>query len=169
MKKMLLLIMFVFSISLMAQKRTEHFKFLGIPLNGTYENFDKQLKNKGFEHLIEYAYCGVFDGDSVLLQACVTEKINNVYGVMITVNKFDTRSEAADCVDLLKSRFEYKYDGTFVDQGTFESLTIYNKLKKPFGHIFVSFRKVKDEYNVIVSYFDSANWQKDMEIDNQDL
>lgn len=40
----------LFSILLQAQ--TEHFKFMGIPLDGKISAFDRELKKKGFEYHI---------------------------------------------------------------------------------------------------------------------
>ena len=170
MKKLLLGLSLFCVTFVCGQNRTtvDHFKFLGIPLNGTIENFDKQLKNKGFENIFDDAYVGMFDGDSVLVFPCVSDEINNVYGVMITVAEFDTHSEAIELIDRLKSRYEYKYNGVFENQGSFESLTVLKK-EKPFGIIFISTKKVGEKHNVVVSYFDAVNWQKDLELTNKDL
>jgi hypothetical protein len=35
--------------SLFLQAQTEHFKFMGIPLNGKISSFDRELKKKGFK------------------------------------------------------------------------------------------------------------------------
>ena len=40
----------LFSILLQAQ--TEHFKFMGTPLDGKISAFDRELKKKGFEYHI---------------------------------------------------------------------------------------------------------------------
>ena len=78
MKRILIALLFVFSfIGAMAQNTNEHFKFMGIPINGTLESFTQKLVAKGMKRQQGWDNTGVFSG------TCAGERDCGVYVNMI--------------------------------------------------------------------------------------
>lgn len=103
--------------------------FYGIKIDGTYENFDRELKNKGF-HFLEkvensnvYIYKGVFLSQSVELFVVVTPTTKLVWKVSVY---FPEYSRSASWIEIkgdfisLKEQLTTKY-GTPTDDFKFFS------------------------------------------------
>jgi hypothetical protein len=70
-----------------------HFSFLGIPIDGTIENFDKQIRAKGFVSSADFSeadtnnqrwYEGTFANEEVVVLVRATHKSNKVHTVSVT-------------------------------------------------------------------------------------
>jgi len=79
------LILIVTLLCLLTTAYAEHFKFMGIPIDGDIATFEKTLFAKGFtldeeepNSALEKWYRGIFAGNEVLLQVLLTAKSNVV-------------------------------------------------------------------------------------------
>ena len=99
MKRILIALLFVFScIGAMAQNVNEHFKFMGIPINGTLESFTQKLVAKGMKR--EHAW-----DNAVLLKGTFAGKRNcEVY-----VNRIPSRNIVYRIVVCLPSRETWEW------------------------------------------------------------
>ena len=117
MRKLLVFLLILVALPMIAQnKDSEHFKFLGIPICGTIQEFSKQLEEKGFNKVeSSEVYRGIFDGNSAYLLLIKNTDLDFVYGVDITLNIVDKENSYMlnDQYDDLKIRLEHKYNGTF--------------------------------------------------------
>lgn len=86
MKKIVVLIITVLSLSLAAFAQDEHFKFKGVEINGTVESFSSELENVGFSLIAEGALEGTFAGDDCTIYILSTKK-GLVYGVCAVRSK----------------------------------------------------------------------------------
>ena len=86
--------------SLFLQAQTEHFKFMGIPLNGKISSFDRELKKKGFK-LDDFAsktlkgsymYKGIFAGEKSQVLVSYDEKTKIVYQACVIITHFTKES-----------------------------------------------------------------------------
>lgn len=170
MKKLLFIIMLFASLPILAQnKSVEHLTFVGIPICGTLENFDKQITEKGFKHVYGAFYDGVFGGEETTIQICVTESINNVYSVVVYANETDNLEDIKTLLNVWVKRYESKYkeQAKLDDDGSY---TIIVKGKNDLlGGIFISYFKVDEKYKIGIQYIDNIGNRKDSEIKNKDL
>lgn len=170
MRKLLFGLMLLVSVPTIAQKTTvEHLTFVGIPICGTLENFDKQITEKGFKHVYGAFYDGVFGGEETTIQICVTEAINNVYSVVVYANETDNEEDIKTLLNVWVRRYESKYQeqAKLDDDGSY---TIIVKGKNDLiGGIFISYFKVEEKYKIGIQYLDNIGNRKDCEIKNKDL
>lgn len=104
----------LFSILLQAQ--TEHFKFMGIPLDGKISAFDRELKKKGFEldnysgKMLEgtYIYNGVFSGETAQVFVNFDSGTKNVYQATVIIKNY-TRNSAIRKYEDFRDMLEKKY------------------------------------------------------------
>jgi hypothetical protein len=98
----------------------EHLSFLGIPLDGTIENFDKQIKNKGFVSSVDFSslntnnqkwYDGKFANQDVVVLISSTYKSNKVYSAAVTLF-CDSDSDMYTNFTSWKDRVSRKYNVT---------------------------------------------------------
>ena len=90
MKKYLLLLVMVVCLSVNAQ--TDHFKFMGIPIDGNVSSFCQKLKEKGFSKDKEdapnaYCFTGKFYGEDANVQVDYTHDSHTVYSVTVYIIK----------------------------------------------------------------------------------
>lgn len=161
MKKILFLLFTL--VSLCCQDgQAQHFKFMGIPIDGSIENFETKLKEKGFVNSIEYSkfnttaekyYDGMFAGNDVLLMVRATPKSGLVYGV--SVNYFKLTEKAAQGE---KERMEKAIAKKYKTVKKTVSPTI-SKFSVANGNIMVYYQTDEklNKYLVSISYFDIKN------------
>lgn len=96
MKRILIALLFIFScIGAMAQNANEHFKFMGIPINGTLESFSQKLVAKGMKRQQGWDNTGAFSGTFAGERNCevYVNRIpsrNIVYKVVVCLPSRDT-------------------------------------------------------------------------------
>ena len=111
MKKILLIICICAAYASFAQTSDEHFKFMGIPIDGTPQEFGEKLQQKGFEYVATYdkeehfMYKGYFAGTSCYIGIPSYE--NPVNSVMILFNIQDSLHQLFH--DKLKKDLSEKY------------------------------------------------------------
>ena len=119
--------------SLFLQAQTEHFKFMGIPLNGKITKFDRELKKKGFK-LDDYAsktlkgsymYNGIFAGEKSQVLVSYDEKTKIVYQACVIINHL-TKENAITNYKSLCSMIEEKYRNN-------EAVQFYENMKTEHG------------------------------------
>ena len=78
MRKLVVFLLILVALPTIAQnKDSEHFKFLGIPICGTIQEFSKQLEEKGFKKVeSSEVYRGIFDGNSAYLLLTELSQVN---------------------------------------------------------------------------------------------
>ena len=96
MKRILIALLFIFScIGAMAQNANEHFKFMGIPINGTLESFTQKLVAKGMKRQQGWDNTGVFSGTFAGERDCevyvnMIPSRNIVYRIVVCLPSKDT-------------------------------------------------------------------------------
>ncbi len=96
MKRILIALLFVFScIGVMAQNTNEHFKFMGVPINGTLESFTQKLVAKKIKSIQATESVGLFNGTFAGKRNCevYVNRIpsrNIVYRVTVLLPRRDT-------------------------------------------------------------------------------
>jgi len=109
----LLILLLVLTGTSLAQEN-KHLTFKGIPIDGTIENFVKQLKTKGFEHIMTERGVAVLVGDFASFKQCTvavsSQQPNNlVQGVAVIFNEKDTWSRLSGDYFYLKEMLTEKY------------------------------------------------------------
>lgn len=121
----------LFSILLQAQ--TEHLKFMGIPLDGNINAFDKELKKKGFEldpysgKMLDgtYIYNGVFSGETAQILVFYDNRTKNVYQAAVIIKCY-TKTIAVRKYQDIRDMLEEKYSQD-------EAVKFYNDLNAEHG------------------------------------
>lgn len=115
MKKLFLTILSgLFAISLNAQE--QHFKFMGIPLDGKISAFHKEMLNKGFtldENFGKsidgaYLYNGIFAGETSQVFVNYDEKTRIVYQACTMITRY-TKDQALSLYQDMYDMLEKKY------------------------------------------------------------
>jgi hypothetical protein len=115
MKRILIALLFVFScIGAMAQNANEHFKFMGIPINGTLESFSQKLVAKGMKRQQCKDNTGIFSGTFAGERDCgvyVTRipSRNIVYRVVVFLPSEDTWDRLEEDYNKFKEMLTTKY------------------------------------------------------------
>ena len=129
MKRILIALLLVFSfIGAMAQNTNEHFKFMGIPINGTLESFTQKLVAKGLkrEHAseVDVLLKGTFAGKSGS-GVCVMRipSRNIVYKVVVCLPSKDTWEWLEDDYTEFKRMLTSKYGDPFKYSESFKEGT----------------------------------------------
>lgn len=109
MKKLLLIICICATYTSFAQTSDEHFKFMGIPIDGTPQEFGEKLQQKGFEYIAEnderLMYKGYFAGNSCFIGIQSYE--TPVNSVIVLFNNLDSLYQLFH--DKLKKNLSEKY------------------------------------------------------------
>lgn len=127
MKRLLFSLMAFVCLSVYAQK-PQHFKFLGIPIDGHHEQFDKSLKQKGFVFMDSidnaWRYKGKMYNDSVLVNVQHTPKTKTIYNIMMQFFFLSERDchqfTAQRMVDYERTYKHWDSTGTLISVGTIE-------------------------------------------------
>ena len=131
MKRILIALLFIFScIGVMAQNTNEHLKFMGIPINGTLENFTQKLVAKGMKRQQcrddMWAFRGKFAGkDDCTIYVSQVPSRNIVYKVVVCLPPRGTwewlENDYKEFKKMLTTKYEEPYkcsesfkEGTYV-------------------------------------------------------
>ena len=155
----------------------EHLKFMGIPLNGTIDNFQQKLAAKGIYVDKEWNkrarfgkryFKGKFTGETCHISIFYTKK-KIVYGAQVyysSSNEADADIFYKKIKILLQSKYGNEYTKTEMKNG-YEQFTvgILNPDGSLFGSIFLNMDKDRINYgetlySVAVSYYDKKKFQK---------
>lgn len=115
MKRILIALLFVFScIGAMAQNANEHFKFMGIPINGTLESFTQKLVEKGMKRQLGRRNIGFVRGTFAGKDNCkiYIERINScdvVFRVVVCLPSRDTWTWLENDYNSFKEMLTSKY------------------------------------------------------------
>lgn len=171
----LTIVMCLMSSIALSQGTTEHFKFMGIPINGTYENFVQKLKLKGFKQFRDLeVYKGVYDNDTVLVTIGDNKELNLVYCVQIikindivlNENKFILYSRFEDIVGRLEIKYDIESEELSGKHQKFIPIVKNNEL---LGDIIIEIRESGDYSSLCISYFDVVNYKKNIIQRDKDL
>ena len=173
-------------LSLSAQ---EHMKFMGIPIDGTIDNFTLKLKAKGVEYNAEKSkalppggriFSGTFMGDKATFIVFYNVKSKNVYSVGVALsypNVEYAHPPFMNIAEQLQDKYPHATSEVSKDSdGDVEGLAfnIPDKSgKKKIGDIFQTL-SVSDSYQnggctILLTYTDVENFQKSEAINNEDL
>lgn len=169
MKKMTLLLACVLSVLSMSAQ-TEHMKFAGIPLDGTIDQFQQKLLDKGYtlnkemSHILPSgirAYTGVFIGEDANIAIYYDEGTQNVYSGKAFFENL-SESDADDRFAYVKSLLIQKYPDKELNEEDRDGLK-YLEIMTDLGIIQVYQQKREDlrnypyHYIVHVHYYDGVN------------
>lgn len=187
MKKIIsVLFAFCVCLSLSAQ---EHMKFMGIPLNGTVDNFTLKLKAKGVTYDAAKSkilppgsklYNGTFMGEKATFVVYFNAKSKVVFGVMVDMSYSSTELAYIPfkniAEQLLKKYPKSVYEANKDSKGDANGLTfsIPNEAEtKRIGIIIQTLcpskSLLKDDCTINLTYTDVENFQKSETINNEDL
>lgn len=160
----------------LTQNTSEHFKFMGIPIDGTYENFVQKLKLKGFKQFGDLEiYKGVFDNDTVLIGVENDKELNLVYAVQVIKIKdiifAEYEAKLYPKFDNLVDRLENKYHSEAIewdDNKHFVSIPI-NRNNKYVGNIAVRIGQMDSNCLISMTYYDVLNFEKHKIAQDKDL
>ena len=127
MKRILIALLFVFScIGAMAQNTNEHFKFMGIPINGTLESFTQKLVAKGMKRQQGWDNTGVFSGTFAGERDCevyvnMIPSRNIVYRIVVCLPSKDTWEWLENDYKQFKQMLTSKYGEPLQHSETFKA------------------------------------------------
>lgn len=136
-KEFLLILCCLFSVVL--QAKTEHLKFMGIPLDGKISVFNREMQKKGFK-LDDYAgkriegtyiYDGVFAGERARVFIDYDAKTKIVYQAAVVITLYTKESVTSKYEDM-RDMLEEKYSQD-------ESVSILERFRLEYGE------KMKEE------------------------
>lgn len=152
----------------------QHFQFMGIPIDGTLDEFEQRIKEKGFEavdngelatifeafrnQFDQRWYLGVYAGYQTNVLVSSTPHSNLVYSVLV-VKLFKDYESAKRMVDFIKKVIAEKYTIDKVSNESDERTTFEVGL----GDIVVQISNISDNpifnnnYSVMIMYFDIKN------------
>lgn len=115
MKKQIIIIITLF-VALVAQGQNEHFKFMGIPIDGKISSFDKELQKKGFKlddimgKSLEdaYIYNGIFAGENAQIYVNYDVKSKIVYQAVVIIKR-STKESVTRLYQDMRDMLEEKY------------------------------------------------------------
>ena len=157
---------------MLAQAQTEHLKFMGIPINGTIEQFHSKLISKGLKYNAQTTrdicegrgriYNGNFAGEKDEIYVYLNEKNRIVYRAKAVIDRNDYNSIKNlfnSFKDMLSSKYnvqgeEFKTN----DEYSGYELHLYNN-NKLLGWIdlYISKYNYVDKYSLHIDYTDYAN------------
>lgn len=173
-------IFFVVMLSLIASAvaYAQHFKFMGIELDSAINNFDVQIKQKGFQNSKRFSsfntsrekwYDGFFAGYDVGLLVRSSYKTDRVY--VANIFRYVSEEEAIDMTTYIKNAIKEKY---VIDSIIVQSPTSV-RYKVGVGDIIVdyeedsTFASEGKGYRVDIIYFDIKNNELDQEEKKSDI
>lgn len=163
---------------------TPHFKFMGIPINGTITSFQSKLEAKGFTYNAKDSksagpgirhYNGKFSGYKARLVVFYNSGTKIVYDVKVIIDRY-SRDASESLYRELRSNLISKYDGkceyesSKTDDG-FDDTTFYiYHDDKTVGVIYLYIQEptYSDSW-VAVEYIDIQNYEKNKDANLKDL
>ena len=116
----------LFAFNAMAQN--EHLKFMGIPLDGTIDAFQKKLEAKGvkYDKIISNSipigvrgFKGRFAGEDAVIFVYYDENTKKVYRAKAVVS-FSSREMCRQKYAMFKQQLEYKYPQASIEEDKYE-------------------------------------------------
>lgn len=115
MKKILLFIFAIFVV-IPVNAQDDHFKFMGIPLDGKISVFNREIQKKGFsldnsfgkEFNGYYIYNGIFAGEDANLMVGYDDKSKTVYVATVLIKRY-SKDQALRLYKEMTSMVEEKY------------------------------------------------------------
>ncbi len=160
MKKIVsILILLLCMVSMQAE---EHLKFMGIPLNGTINQFQVKLQAKGFvkNSLLNKntpvgtrVFSGTFIGKKSIVPVYYDADTKVVYGAKVYFDGY-TESEVENEIAHMKQLLLGKYDEADIREGVKTGLSCFI-IETEMGSIFVY--AMKDEYELRYPYIYSVH------------
>lgn len=173
----------------MAVSAQQHMKFMGIPLDGTIDNFTLKLKTKGLTYNVAKSkalgpgakfYDGTFMGEKATFMVFFNEKSRVVYGVLVELPYSSVNLAYTPFVNISeqlqkkypKAVYEPKKDSEGDVDGVTFSIPDENETER-IGIIIQSLNKsntfFRDGWSINLMYTDIKNFQKNEAINNEDL
>lgn len=120
-RRLLVILCCLFSIAIQAQ--TEHFKFMGIPIDGNINQFHRSLSQKGLTRkACQSNFClyeGVFAGSNASMIVEKEPKEDSVYSVIVVIPYFSIKNSQSSYEDF-KHKLIRKYncipDSSFINK-----------------------------------------------------
>jgi hypothetical protein len=131
MRKKLLLLSLLFVV-LFAHAKSEHLKFMGIPLDGKISSFNRELQKKGFvldafsgKEFDGYIYNGIFAGEKAQVFVYFDAKSKIVYQAAVIIKRYSKDSVIKlyeDMRDMLDEKYSQNeavrfYENMLVEYG----------------------------------------------------
>lgn len=170
-------------MAFVAQAQTEHMKFMGIPLDGSIEQFTTKLLNKGMTKDIAHSkasegmrvFNGTFFDRSATIVVWYDKRTLTVYSALAQL-EFSSGEEADEFISNIKRSITNKYflnvdywndweeDEKF--GRPFYYMYLYSETRERIGNICIWY----DKFNVVsVNYYDYSNGDKHDQNLNDDL
>ena len=186
--KKIISVIFAFCICLSISAK-EHIKFMGIPLDGTIENFALKLKAKGVTYDAALSkklspgsklYKGTFMGENATFLVYFNTKSKVVFGVMVNMSYSSTELAFVPFKNiseqLLKKYPKAVYEASKDSKGDTNGVTfsIPNEAEtESIGIIIQTLNQsqsyLKEDCTISLMYTDVENFQKSETINNEDL
>ena len=112
MKFIIFIILTCWSFINIHAQEVDHLEFMGIPINGKYSSFKKELKKKGFSQnysLGPYTFKGLFAGHKAIVNVFYDKESKNVYRVGVIIPSY-TADIAQSRYNLLSDKISKKYE-----------------------------------------------------------
>ncbi len=166
--------------TLFAQAQTEHMKFMGIPINGTIDQFQAKLQSKGLKYdprtsrLMESRFfTGYFSGEKSDFYVYYNMKNKIVYRAKATIKR-SSLNLTKDLLEDFKIRLMQKYSNSETEESTYEgnpsfALFYYNGNGKIIGKIDLYIVYSIGDYFLNIDYYDAANSRANEQRNNDDL
>lgn len=186
--KKIISILFVLCLC-MAASAQQHMKFMGIPLDGTVDNFALKLKAKGISYDAVKSkamgpggkfYNGTFMGEKATFMVFFNAKSRVVFGVSVEMSYTSVELAHVPFVNiseqLLKKYPKAIYEANKDSNGDTNGVTFHipNEAEtERIGVIIQTLNKsqsyLKDDCTISLMYTDIENFQKSESINNEDL
>lgn len=173
----------------MAASAQQHMKFMGIPLDGTIDNFALKLKAKGISYDAVKSkamgpggkfYNGTFMGEKATFMVFFNAKSRVVFGVSVEMSYTSVELAHVPFVNiseqLLKKYPKAIYEANKDSNGDTNGVTFHipNEAEtERIGVIIQTLNKsqsyLKDDCTISLMYTDIENFQKSESINNEDL
>lgn len=166
--------------ALFAQAQTEHMKFMGIPINGTINQFQAKLVAKGLNYNDEVSrqlqngiFSGHFAGERSEIRVNYNQKSGIVYMVTVAIERYKLE-QAKDLFEDFKYRLKQKYNNSETEEDKLEGypefrLACNDKEGNVIGAILLSISEDNGKYYLIIDYYDSANYMANEQSIDEDL
>lgn len=166
--------------ALFAQAQTEHMKFMGIPINGTIDQFQAKLQGKGLKYdaqtsrrLESRFFTGYFAGERSEIYVYYNKKNKIVYRTKVVIKRSNL-NQIEDLMEDFKTRLKKKYSNSKTEDNTNEGypefdLYYYGKNGNYIGalNLFIGYNN--GEYVLHIDYYDTANTLANEQRNNEDL
>lgn len=186
--KKIISILFVLCLC-MAASAQQHMKFMGIPLDGTIDNFAMKLKAKGVTYDAakskamgpgEKVYNGAFMGEKATFMVFFNTKSRVVWGVFVEMSYSSVELAHVPFVNiseqLLKKYPKAIYEANKDSNGDTNGVTFHIPNEAETERIGVIIQTLnrsqsdfKDDCTISLTYTDVDNYQKSENINNEDL